>query len=116
MLPHPPLRTQLRRYTSFPKALATLIPAFTAFSRVEGPWWATLIDKSDTFVFGFSKLDVMFGRRMPADVRHRYSDIVKPGQTGRPARSQMTRLIHSQGKSQAPAPAVSPAQSEGVLP
>lgn len=38
-----------------------------------------LIDKSDTFVFGFSKLDVMFGRRMPADVRHRYSDIVKPG-------------------------------------
>ncbi len=39
----------------------------------------TLIDKSDTFVFGFSKLDVMFGRLMPADVRHRYSDIVKPG-------------------------------------
>jgi sulfide:quinone oxidoreductase len=38
-----------------------------------------LIDKSDTFVFGFSKLDVMFGRRMPADVRHPYSDIVKPG-------------------------------------
>ena len=39
----------------------------------------TLIDKSDTFVFGFSKFDVMFGRRMPADVRHLYSDIVKPG-------------------------------------
>ena len=38
-----------------------------------------LIDKSDTFVFGFSKLDVMFGRRMPADVRHAYRDIVKPG-------------------------------------
>jgi sulfide:quinone oxidoreductase len=38
-----------------------------------------LIDKSDTFVFGFSKLDVMFGRQLPADVRHRYSDIVKPG-------------------------------------
>ena len=38
-----------------------------------------LIDKSDTFVFGFSKLDVMFERRMPADVRHRYSNIVKPG-------------------------------------
>jgi sulfide:quinone oxidoreductase len=38
-----------------------------------------LIDKSDTFVFGFSKLDIMFGRRMPAEVRHRYSDIVKPG-------------------------------------
>ena len=38
-----------------------------------------LIDKSDTFVFGFSKLDVMFGRRMPADVRHRYGEILKPG-------------------------------------
>jgi len=38
-----------------------------------------LIDQSDTFVFGFSKLDVMFGRRMLADVRHRYRDIVKPG-------------------------------------
>ena len=24
----------------------------------------TLIDKNDTFVFGFSKLDVMFGRQM----------------------------------------------------
>ncbi len=38
-----------------------------------------LIDKGDTFVFGFSKLDVMFGRQMPADARHPYRDIVKPG-------------------------------------
>ena len=38
-----------------------------------------LIDKSDTFIFGFSKLDVMFGRQMPADARHPYRDIVKPG-------------------------------------
>ena len=38
-----------------------------------------LIDKSDAFVIGFSKLDVMFGRKMPADVRHHYRDIVKPG-------------------------------------
>lgn len=38
-----------------------------------------LIDKSDAFVIGFSKLDVMFGRQMPADVRHHYRDIVKPG-------------------------------------
>ena len=38
-----------------------------------------LIDKSETFVFGFSKLDVMFGRQMPADVLHAYRDIVKPG-------------------------------------
>ena len=38
-----------------------------------------LIDKSDAFVFGFSKLDVMFGRLLPAEVRHPYRDIVKPG-------------------------------------
>ena len=38
-----------------------------------------LIDKSDSFVFGFSKLDVMFGRTAPGDARHPYSDIVKPG-------------------------------------
>jgi sulfide:quinone oxidoreductase len=39
----------------------------------------TLVDKSDSFVFGFSKLDVMFGRALADDVRHRYADIVKPG-------------------------------------
>ena len=39
----------------------------------------TLIDKADGFVFGFSKLDVMFGRRTAASVLHRYSDIVRPG-------------------------------------
>jgi sulfide:quinone oxidoreductase len=38
-----------------------------------------LIDKSDAFVIGFSKLDVMFGRKMPGEVRHLYRDIVKPG-------------------------------------
>ena len=38
-----------------------------------------LIDKADSFVFGFSKLDVMFGRQMPADAHHPYRDIVKPG-------------------------------------
>lgn len=38
-----------------------------------------LIDKSDAFIFGFSKLDVMFGRQTPDAVRHAYRDIVKPG-------------------------------------
>jgi sulfide:quinone oxidoreductase len=38
-----------------------------------------LIDKKGAFVFGYSKLDVMFGRRLPAEVRHPYRDIVKPG-------------------------------------
>ena len=39
----------------------------------------TLIDKSDAFVFGFSKLDVMFGRATPNAVRLAYRDIAKPG-------------------------------------
>jgi sulfide:quinone oxidoreductase len=39
----------------------------------------TLIDKNDAFVFGFAKLDVMFGRKGPDDVRLLYRDIAKPG-------------------------------------
>jgi len=39
----------------------------------------TLIDKNDSFFFGFSKLDVMFGRKTPDDVRLAYRNIVKPG-------------------------------------
>jgi sulfide:quinone oxidoreductase len=38
-----------------------------------------LIDKNDAFVFGFSKLDVMFGRTTPDQVRMAYRDIAKPG-------------------------------------
>src|SRR5262245_52503918 len=38
-----------------------------------------LIDKGDSFVFGYSKLDVMFGRQAPAAVRHSYRDVLKPG-------------------------------------
>ena len=39
----------------------------------------TLIDKADGFIFGFSKLDVMFGKAQPDAVHHAYADIVKPG-------------------------------------
>jgi sulfide:quinone oxidoreductase len=41
----------------------------------------TLIEASDAFVFGYSKLDVMFGRATAEDVRVAYSDIAKPGVT-----------------------------------
>jgi len=44
----------------------------------------TLIDKGDAFVFGYSKLDLMFGRKTPEAVRLPYSDFAKPG----------VRLIH----------------------
>ena len=39
----------------------------------------TLIDKSDAFMFGFSKLDVMFGRRQASEVWNPYRAINKPG-------------------------------------
>ncbi|MBV8952059.1 MAG: FAD-dependent oxidoreductase [Actinobacteria bacterium] len=38
-----------------------------------------LIDRTDDFVFGFSKLEVMFGRARESEVRHPYRDFVKPG-------------------------------------
>jgi sulfide:quinone oxidoreductase len=53
-----------------------------------------LIDQSEAFVFGFSKLDVMFGRRMPADVRH---PLPRHCQTGR-AISAVDGTIHRPGR------------------
>jgi sulfide:quinone oxidoreductase len=38
-----------------------------------------LIDKAEGFVFGFSKLDVMFGRTEENAVHHPYAALVKPG-------------------------------------
>ncbi|MGZ5349028.1 MAG: NAD(P)/FAD-dependent oxidoreductase [Actinomycetota bacterium] len=38
----------------------------------------TLIDRADAFVFGFSKLDVLFGKREPQAVRIRYEEIAHP--------------------------------------
>lgn len=38
-----------------------------------------LIDKGEGFVFGFSKLDVMFGKRQPDDVFHSYHGLDRPG-------------------------------------
>ena len=39
----------------------------------------TLIDQNDAFVFGYSKLDVMFGFRSYDDVRLPYAEIAVPG-------------------------------------
>jgi len=50
----------------------------------------TLIDKGEGFVFGFSKLDVMFGRTLPDRVVHPYEDLVKPGVTF--VRATVTRI------------------------
>lgn len=39
----------------------------------------TLIDKSDSFFIGFSKIDVMFGRRTEQQARYRYSNLKAEG-------------------------------------
>ena len=39
----------------------------------------TLIDRGDAFVFGYSKLDVLFGRTTPEAVRLPYRGFAKPG-------------------------------------
>ncbi len=39
----------------------------------------TLIDRSDSFAFGFSKLDLMFGRTTADAVRMSYADVAMPG-------------------------------------
>ena len=39
----------------------------------------TLIDRNDSFTFGFAKLEVMFGRRTAADVALPYSEVSMPG-------------------------------------
>jgi sulfide:quinone oxidoreductase len=46
---------------------------------LDGGVEVVLLDQGEGFVFGFSKLDVMFGRREAATVLHRYDDLVKPG-------------------------------------
>lgn len=43
----------------------------------------TLIDRSDAFVFGFTKLDVLVGRRSAASVRLPYADLAWPSVTFR---------------------------------
>lgn len=39
----------------------------------------TLIDQNDSFTFGFSKLDILFGNVEKSAVQLRYSEIAKPG-------------------------------------
>lgn len=39
----------------------------------------TVVDQNDSFFFGFSKLDLMFGHQAPAEARLPYREFVKPG-------------------------------------
>src|SRR3989442_15412365 len=39
----------------------------------------TLIDQNDSFTFGFSKLDILFGKAETSALQLQYRDLVKPG-------------------------------------
>jgi len=52
----------------------------TTLSEAVGPEVeVTVIDKGDAFVFGYSKLDLMFGRATASEVRLEYAGIAMPG-------------------------------------
>jgi hypothetical protein len=51
----------------------------------------TLIDQNDAFSFGYSKLDVLFGRKATADVLLQYREISKDGVEFRMERVTATR-------------------------
>jgi sulfide:quinone oxidoreductase len=53
--------------------------AATLASEASGIVEVTLVDKAEGFVFGFSKLDVMFGRSSADHVLHRYADLAPAG-------------------------------------
>jgi sulfide:quinone oxidoreductase len=63
----------------------------------------TLLDQSDSFSFGFSKLDIMFGRRATAEVMLPYSEISKDGVEFRQERvtsiDPSTRRVTTEGGS-----------------
>jgi sulfide:quinone oxidoreductase len=53
--------------------------ATTVSEELGGEVEITLIDKADAFVFGYSKLDYLFGRTTPDAVRIAYRHLAKPG-------------------------------------
>jgi hypothetical protein len=73
----------------------------------------TLLDQNDSFSFGFSKLDVLFGRNARADVLLHYGDISREGiefrqerVTSLPRRGQLLHRVRRrdgrQGRGQLP--------------
>jgi sulfide:quinone oxidoreductase len=41
--------------------------------------YVTLVDQNDSFIFGFSKLEILFGRQTRDEVSYPYRDISRPG-------------------------------------
>ena len=66
----------------------------------------TLVDQNDSFIFGFSKLEILFGRRTRDELRCSYRDISKPGVAYRQERvmaiDPTTRQVVTDGNSYQP--------------
>ena len=66
----------------------------------------TLVDQNDSFIFGFSKLEILFGRLTRDELRCSYRDISKPGVTYRQERvtsiDPATRQVVTDGNSYQP--------------
>jgi sulfide:quinone oxidoreductase len=68
----------MRRVVILGAGFGGLELATTLSEAVSGDVDVALIDTNDAFVFGYSKLDLMFGRTTPDAVRLPYRDIAKP--------------------------------------
>src|SRR6266699_1745404 len=68
----------MRRVVVLGAGFGGLELAITLSEAVSGEVDVALIDKNDAFVFGYSKLDLMFGRRTLAAVRLPYGEIAMP--------------------------------------
>jgi sulfide:quinone oxidoreductase len=69
----------MRRVVILGAGFGGLELATTLSEELGGDIAVALIDKNDAFVFGYSKLDLLFGRTTPEAVRLPYGEIVKPG-------------------------------------
>jgi sulfide:quinone oxidoreductase len=80
--------------------------ATTLSEELGGAVEVTLIDRGDAFVFGYSKLDVLFGRTGAEAVRLPYADFAKPGvrllkETVREIDPQSRRVVTDAGEHEA---------------
>jgi sulfide:quinone oxidoreductase len=77
--PGPAVRVGFVRVLILGAGFGGLELAATLSEELGGEVEVTLIDRADGFVFGFAKLDVLFGRSTVAEVKTPYAQFAKPG-------------------------------------
>jgi sulfide:quinone oxidoreductase len=77
---HPPERKAMKQRILILGAGFAGLELATSLSESHGDDVSvTVLDQSDSFIFGYSKLDVLFGKATVEEVRLYYRDFVKPG-------------------------------------